>query len=576
MTILDYFPSKYKPRESQVKILKDIDSAISSGFRKIILCAPTGIGKSHIAMTTARLFGKSFVITASKQLQDQYVHDFPFLYSVKGKSTFPCFDLMGQKQIKDHRLAMRQGLSCTVGICEKGTKEIIGDNGKPKQVPEYCDYRPNIKEFKVSSEGQETELVTCIKNDACLYYKQKFAAALASHSIFNYDSYFQAKKFKSVMTPYMERPLAIFDEAHEIEDRIIGFIGFDITRSHIADAGLNFVNYDVTEIDMVQTLLEDLVTSYTEISKKISSQTSTFARSDLDKISGQLAKVTGRLERFKNAQDEFITNKENFVINTVEKDVDGVSSVSVRPLDVSRYAEEFFNNECQLFMSATLSKQMLSDMTGFNKDDVAVIDVEKSPFPRESRRIDFLNTRYLSRNSTQDDRVAVIQEIDKIMQRHKNERGLILTSSKAACYEIKNLLSPQSKARITILHSGGDNNKTREEILQEHSFRGDSVLLSSSAWVGLDLKDDLSRFQIISKVPYPSLAERRIKLKMEKNHTWYSNMTLIKLLQGFGRSVRNETDYAKTYVLDGNAKVLLHRMKDHIPKSFHDVIFESQ
>ena len=97
-------------------------------------------------------------------------------------------------------------------------------------------------------------------------------------------------------------------------------------------------------------------------------------------------------------------------------------------------------------------------------------------------------------------------------------------------------------------------------------------MLSSSLWEGVDLKDDLSRFQIIAKVPYPNYKERRTKAKMEKFPLWYTSQTLTKLLQGFGRSVRNEKDKAVTYVLDTAVNNVFFKGQQMIPKAYYDVL----
>jgi ATP-dependent DNA helicase DinG len=68
--------------------------------------------------------------------------------------------------------------------------------------------------------------------------------------------------------------------------------------------------------------------------------------------------------------------------------------------------------------------------------------------------------------------------------------------------------------------------------------------------MGLDLKDDLSRFQIIIKVPYPYLGDRWIDAKRKLSRQWYIWQTGLRLIQGYGRSVRSKQDWAKTYVLD--------------------------
>ena len=63
-------------------ILEQIEEKLNSGYKKIILCAPTGVGKSLVGATTAKHFDSSFTVTASKHLQDQYIKDIPFLKPV--------------------------------------------------------------------------------------------------------------------------------------------------------------------------------------------------------------------------------------------------------------------------------------------------------------------------------------------------------------------------------------------------------------------------------------------------------------------------------------------------------------
>jgi len=77
-----------------------------------------------------------------------------------------------------------------------------------------------------------------------------------------------------------------------------------------------------------------------------------------------------------------------------------------------------------------------------------------------------------------------------------------------------------------------------------------TVLISPSLHLGLDLKDDLSRFQVITKVPYPSMADKWISKKKERSERWYTWQTGLRLVQGYGRSIRSKDDWAWTYVLD--------------------------
>ena len=67
---------------------------------------------------------------------------------------------------------------------------------------------------------------------------------------------------------------------------------------------------------------------------------------------------------------------------------------------------------------------------------------------------------------------------------------------------------------------------------------------------GVDLKDELSRFQILMKVPYPYFGSPLVKKKSSKYSWWYGFSTAKIIVQSIGRSVRNENDTAVTYIMD--------------------------
>ena len=74
-----------------IPTIKKIQDAFASGKKYVILSASTGIGKSWIAATLAINHDKrTFILTKQKSLQDQYVKEFPFAYSVKGKGNWNC------------------------------------------------------------------------------------------------------------------------------------------------------------------------------------------------------------------------------------------------------------------------------------------------------------------------------------------------------------------------------------------------------------------------------------------------------------------------------------------------------
>ena len=77
------------------------------------------------------------------------------------------------------------------------------------------------------------------------------------------------------------------------------------------------------------------------------------------------------------------------------------------------------------------------------------------------------------------------------------------------------------------------------------------VVMGPSLLEGLNLVDDLSRFQIFLKVPYPHLGDKYVAAKLAHSQSWYSWKTSIGVLQGIGRSIRTPDDWAVTYLIDG-------------------------
>ena len=554
LSLLESFPKIFSPREIQKDLLKEIETKLKSGHKKFILCAPTGSGKSLIGAAVSNYFDSSFTITASKQLQDQYIKNIPFLKPVKGKQNFPCLKLMELEKIDNPRRAMRWGLSCDKGQCQ----EKIIKNGK--EVVEICKFKPSIKQVEENNHAQ----------NSCHYYLQKYDALVSKHSLWNYHSFFQIMRFnKKLFADYLNKKISVFDEAHKIEDQIIQFVGFEIFNGQIEECGLSSKRYNFSDLDSMISLMDDIAYNCAKKIKEIKENSSNQKKTDFELVSS----LERKFDRIAQAKIDILADKSNFIVNEPLMDFQGkFKSISLKPIDVSKFTKSFFTTDYQLFMSATIDHQSFCENMGFEKDEVAFIESTKSPFPRENRSIEMLNIRRLSYSSSYDDELEVIKQIDLLLRKHSDHRGLILTSSIPRCFNILKNLSSENSKRIRICHSINENGKTQDEVIQEHSLDPKGVLLSSSLWEGVDLKDDLSRFQIIAKVPYPNYKEKRVGAKMTKFPLWYTSQTLTKILQGFGRSIRNENDWAKTYVLDSAANNVFFKGQAMIPKAYYDVL----
>jgi hypothetical protein len=108
------------------------------------------------------------------------------------------------------------------------------------------------------------------------------------------------------------------------------------------------------------------------------------------------------------------------------------------------------------------------------------------------------------------------------------------------------------------------------ELLELHAnnTKPNSVLMSPSMMEGVDLFDDLSAFQIILKMPWPSLGDPRIKKKSELSPNWYTNKVWVSIMQASGRSTRHDKDESVTYILDASFPFFFDKWKANLPKWF--------
>ena len=125
--------------------------AFASDYKYILLEAPTGFGKSPIAIAVALTLGSSYICTSTKDLQTQYARDFPFLKVAKGKNNFAC-------AVKDDFIrngTYRCGLcvSNSVNECYHTRVEYGPCMTNESFKDTDCKYRTFLKDYKISNKG---------------------------------------------------------------------------------------------------------------------------------------------------------------------------------------------------------------------------------------------------------------------------------------------------------------------------------------------------------------------------------------------------------------------------------------
>lgn len=230
----------------------------------------------------------------------------------------------------------------------------------------------------------------------------------------------------------------------------------------------------------------------------------------------------------------------------------------IKPLNCRSYASRLFNRADKiLIMSGTiLSPEVFMETLGIDPARTE-FHAWNSSFPVANRPIHYRPVgsmtypcRQCRSNSCcrKQTLPRMVQRVAEIVASYPNVKGIVHTQS----YEVnqclvEGLIAAGLGSRV-ITHKNSEERAEAEEL--HRSGTEPTVLLSPGMTEGLDLVDDLSRFQIITKVPYPNWGDPYIKARKNHSPGWYDWVTAVTLIQASGRSVRSMTDHADTFILD--------------------------
>ena len=505
--IIENFPF-YEPRFGQFEIIQNIEDAINQGYKYIILEAGTGTGKSAIATTLAKMYGSAYILTMTKQLQSQYNNEFEFPL-VKGRSNFTC---------------LHDGLevTCDMGACKTS----------PTSSNFFC-------EFGVAKNPTlDAELAFEDSFGGAVFYQspnweQKANSINSPITLMNYD---YAIAELNYVKHFGTRSLLILDEAHNIESKLMNTMEVNIYN--------NRLEKDISRVISKETLKDGELQDWLMEISAIGESYEDIEIKDLSK--NKADRIRSTISRLKTLKKNLESEPENWVIDSDE------NGVSFKPLRVHHYAKDSLlkYGDVVIFMSATiLSSNLFAKWLGLSPDEVYHIKVD-SPFTKEKRPIILNLAGKMSKNRIGRTAPKTIPILKEILNKHKDEKGLIHTNSYKCQHFINNNL-----INSRLISHNSDN---RERILDY--FEKDEnplVLVSPSMSEGVDLPYDKCRFQVIYKIPFPYLGDKQINMRRKKDQKWYAYKTVMTLMQAYGRGMRAEDDYCYTYILDSDINMVL-------------------
>lgn len=518
--IKKYFPFK-NPRHDQLETISEIVDAINHGYKYIVLEAGTGTGKSAIAATLANMSNSSYILTITKQLQDQYLRDFKDFMLVKGRSNFQCQNYIDK--------SCKEGKCLTEGF-----------------------------ECKFSLKNRENE-IKC--DNTCPYYYQKYLALNAKTVISNYYYMFLELNY---VKDFEKRDILIFDEAHRLESTLMDELTLEFSKKDLEE----YINYDLT-YDKIEELNNSSCSNWIKFVNEIKEG----YLDELDKLENlnkmELAEKITFIKHQINDCSRFIEHltqdSETWIFNWDED----CQLVQFKPLKVDTYAKNTlfdFADVC-IFMSATiLDWKLFSKWLGIPQDEIYAIR-RKTPFDIKNNPINTCDEYNLSRNFIKVNAPKSINSINEILGKHENEKGIIHTVS-GKCRDF--LMDNIDSSRL-IAHDSSN----RSEVLEEFITSDDPlVLISPSMNEGVDLPGDLCRFQVIYKLPFPDWGDKQINQRTCIDGEWYDYKTCLNLVQTHGRGMRFNEDYCSTYVIDSRFKSYIREAlpSRFLPDTFKDSI----
>lgn len=519
MINLEKFPYS-EIRKGQKNLLKVMDDNWEK-YQFYICELPTGFGKSAIAKTVCSSFDKAFIITSTKQLQDQYINDFRdrSIVSIKGKGNYRC--------------ALNTRLNCESGYC-------LIDKDQLKQ---------------------------CKKERMCSYYNTRDRAMSSNIALTTYQYFLRSIESSGLWKP---RDVIVFDECHLLENQIVQWASLQLSpRELIKQYDLLSNNDNMADIcrislppeqpgyaankEWLSTLCRLIFHKRNEKFQEI--QTSLKLNSNNpDLLSGEeldlivsTHKDFYELDKFYKKLNVFIKDrdKDSWLIELYE---DGLQ---LTPINIDRIFHTYIKRmgiKKIIFMSATiLDLPAFRKTLGLPKEQTLLMRAD-SEFDPEKSPIIHMPICKMNYNTINNNLDKITDAVKDILSKHPNEKGIIHTGNST----ISKYLQDNIKSDRLLVRYG---DVVNDDIIKKHyKSSKPTVLVSSSLSEGVDLKGDLSRFQIIVKLPFLSLADKRITEKVKRDEDWYMVQMFRTLIQQCGRSTRNKTDYSVTYILDSSFK----------------------
>ncbi|PCJ96666.1 MAG: hypothetical protein COA52_01315 [Hyphomicrobiales bacterium] len=535
----------YTLSDRQQKAADEIIKYFEDGEKHVILDAPTGTGKSIIALyITHRILestsnkiiptkdkknkNKISLITKTINLQKQYMAEKIKIDNLYGKSNYEC-NVTGDFSVKynDQTCFMKKNNSCRYNC-----KYQIARSAWMKSNLRLTNFA-----FMVEACGMICNLPGSNRSNVMIIDEcHLLPEELLERSLIS---------FEPSMAKYSRKiKEEIDDHMSFINEMIDNNSNNDIYSPNNSDRNLLLKEKDY---------FENLREYFMDAAKKVANGRKMSTLPDKDKKTiKSLIEATGEAGELGDQCEMLAESRINSKFVLENNKLKAIFPGDIAQFGIFRKSDHF------LHMTATLCglEQYKKDL---DLDDVKLVTLT-SDFPIENRQIYFCNQQ-----KTDSVTPKLTKNIDAIIGEHIGERGIIHTVSYTRAYD---LVKQSKHARRMIIPK----NRIDIESYINNPPKNDSILVSPSLSTGYDFKNELARFQLILKMPYKPVQSKWMKAILKYNKEFYFNGTLKETIQMCGRGVRNKEDHCDTYILDSRFNGMIWYQKKQIPEWFLDAV----
>lgn len=613
--VLSRATEHFTPRSGQTDMALAVARAIEGAY-PLVVEASTGVGKTFSYLVPALLSGERVLLsTATKALQDQlFGRDLPTLVKalgvpvstalLKGRGSYLCLHRMEMAR-HDASFPERSSLRALAKVEEWARVTETGDLAELPGLDERSPVIPWVTSTRENCLGAQ-----CPRFRACHVNHARREALAADVVVINHHLFFAdlAVRESGVAELLPTVRIAIFDEAHQLNETGVQFLGKNLSTGQLLDFSRDMLG---TGLQLARGLQDwqtlagatehaarelRLCVGKTYPGSKLRWNDATPEGLDAHEWTGALAAVCTSLTRVCEALDTVSEIAPDFVrlherateleerarCFTLAAEPGGVRWLDVgtqlrlveSPLDIAQaiQAKVFTDDQAAakswVFTSATLGDD--AQLSWFTQPcglvGAEVLQVG-SPF-------DYVRQAalYVPRNFPKPGDPAHTTAVATSAAgwaRRLGGRTMVLTTTLRALRTIGEALQAafEGSPDIEVLVQGAMPKRALIERFRQadgKGGRGCVLVASASFWEGIDVPGEALQLVIIDKLPFPPpndpMVEARSRLLESEGKSAFNDYFLpeaaVALKQGAGRLIRRETDQGVLVVCDSRLALM--------------------